>query len=236
MNQKTIFPAIGLLVAVLATCLMCGCHDANPRWTNSYFHREENVKRICETLKGTYDVNVMRIIRCDKNNSTTVFKDSALQAMLPDATARLQYHVGGYGDQRIIFPDFPISLIAPCLSDTALARAVANAPAQNLIINYQLYAESFNDEGESNGAIRFDVQPLSLSLNINGKQQVVEFDFDDDVAIGIDGEDPSTLRISSIQFSLDDVKIIGSNKLEFEDRWDSGPSFDVYIKGEQTNP
>lgn len=49
--------------AVVTVCLLGSCHSATPRWTNSYFHREANVKRICDTMAGTYDMSYFRIYR-----------------------------------------------------------------------------------------------------------------------------------------------------------------------------
>lgn len=93
--------------AVVTVCLLGSCHSATPRWTNSYFHREANVKRICDTMAGTYDMSYFRIYRTGLRGGLVVFKDSALRAMLPDSAAPLQYVVGGYGDQRITIPNFP---------------------------------------------------------------------------------------------------------------------------------
>lgn len=124
--------------AVVTVCLLGSCHRVTPRWTNSYFHREANVKRICDTMAGTYDMSYFRIYRTDLRGGQDVLKDSVIRAMLPDSAAPLQYVVGGYGDQRITIPNFPISLVAPCLKDTALARAVASAPLQNLLVRYGL--------------------------------------------------------------------------------------------------
>lgn len=101
--------------AVVTVCLLGSCHRATPRWTNSYFHREANVKRICDTMAGTYDMSNFRIYRTDLRGGQDVVKDSVIRAMLPDSAAPLQYVVGGYGDQRITIPNFPISLVAPCL-------------------------------------------------------------------------------------------------------------------------
>lgn len=146
--------------AVVTVCLLGSCHSATPRWTNSYFHREANVKRICDTMAGTYDMSYFRIYRTGLRGGLVVFKDSALRAMLPDSAAPLQYVVGGYGDQRITIPNFPISLVAPCLKDTALARAVASAPLQNLLVRYGL-SGGLSDK-ESEGYVRLAPEPLSL--------------------------------------------------------------------------
>ena len=163
--------------AVVTVCLLGSCHRVTPRWTNSYFHREANVKRICDTMAGTYDMSYFRIYRTDLRGGQDVLKDSVIRAMLPDSAAPLQYVVGGYGDQRITIPNFPISLVAPCLKDTALARAVASAPLQNLLVRYG----------------------------------------------------------SPLQFSLDDVKILGGSNQDFGDGWSNGPTFDIYINGERVD-
>lgn len=208
-------------------------HRATPRWTNSYFHREANVKRICDTMAGTYDMSYFRIYRTDLRGGQDVVKDSVIRAMLPDSAAPLQYVVGGYGDQRITIPNFPISLVAPCLKDTALARAVASAPLQNLLVRYGL-SGGLSDK-ESEGYVRLAPEPLSLTLNVGGKQCVVEFDFECKIFIGIDGENPTTLKVSPLQFSLDDVKILGGSNQDFSDGWSNGPTFDIYINGERVD-
>lgn len=227
-------PLFSLLAALLATTLLCGCHKSEAHWTNGYFHSEANVRRICDNLKGTYDISAMRVLRCDKAGTTVVYKDSALQAMLPDPTAKLQYIVGGYGDQHITIPNFPISLIAPCLKDTALARAIAAVPNQNLVCSYTLSAEIGTDDDEAKGVIHFDVQPISLSLNFNGRQRIVEIDFDSDVSLGIDGEDPETQNVFSLQLSLDDVEVKGGDKQDFDGGWDNDPSFNIIAHGERS--
>ncbi len=219
--------------AVVTVCLLGSCHRATPRWTNSYFHREANVKRICDTMAGTYDMCYFRIYRTDLRGGQDVVKDSVIRAMLPDSAAPLQYVVGGYGDQRITIPNFPISLVAPCLKDTALARAVASAPLQNLLVRYGL-SGGLSDK-ESEGYVRLAPEPLSLSLNVGGKQCVVEFDFECKIFIGIDGENPTTLKVSPLQFSLDDVKILGGSNQDFGDGWSNGPTFDIYINGERVD-
>lgn len=73
--------------------------------------------------------------------------------------------------------------MAPCLKDTALARAVASAPLQNLLIRYGLSGGLSSKESE--GYVRLAPEPLSLSLNVGGKQCVVEFDFECKIFIGI---------------------------------------------------
>lgn len=93
--------------AVVTVCLLGSCHRATPRWTNSYFHREANVKRICDTMAGTYDMSYFRIYRTDLRGGQDVVKDSAIRAMLPDSAAPLQYVVGGYGDQPLPSPISP---------------------------------------------------------------------------------------------------------------------------------
>lgn len=153
--------------------------------------------------------------------------------MLPDSAAPLQYVVGGYGDQRITIPNFPISLVAPCLKDTALARAVASAPLQNLLIRYGLSGGLSSKESE--GYVRLAPEPLSLSLNVGGKQCVVEFDFDCAIFIGIDGEEPTTLKVAPLGFFLDDVKILGGSNQDFGDGWSNGPTFYIYISGERVD-
>ena len=77
--------------AVVTVCLLGSCHRATPRWTNSYFHREANVKRICDTMAGTYDMSYFRIYRSDLRGGQDVVKDSAIRAMLPDSAAPLQF-------------------------------------------------------------------------------------------------------------------------------------------------
>lgn len=191
------------------------------------------MKRICDTMAGTYDMSYFRIYRTGLRGGLVVFKDSALRAMLPDSAAPLQYVVGGYGDQRITIPNFPISLVAPCLKDTALARAVASAPLQNLLVRYGL-SGGLSDK-ESEGYVRLAPEPLSLSLNVGGKQCVVEFDFDCAIFIGIDGENPTTLKVAPLEFSLDDVKILGGSKQDFDGGWSNGPTFDIYISGERVD-
>ena len=191
------------------------------------------MKRICDTMAGTYDMCYFRIYRTDLRGGQDVLKDSVIRAMLPDSAAPLQYVVGGYGDQRITIPNFPISLVAPCLKDTALARAVASAPLQNLLIRYGLSGGLSSKESE--GYVRLAPEPLSLSLNVGGKQCVVEFDFECKIFIGIDGENPTTLKVSPLQFSLDDVKILGGSIQDFGDGWSNGPTFDIYINGERVD-
>ena len=145
------------------------------------------MKRICDTMAGTYDMSYFRIYRTDLRGGQDVLKDSVIRAMLPDSAAPLQYVVGGYGDQRITIPNFPISLVA------------------------------------------------SLSLNVGGKQCVVEFDFECKIFIGIDGENPTTLKVAPLEFSLDDVKILGGSNQDFGDGWSNGPTFDIYINGERVD-
>lgn len=77
--------------------------------------------------------------------------------------------------------------------------------------------------------------PTRLSLNVGGKQCVVEFDFECKIFIGIDGENPTTLKVSPLQFSLDDVKILGGSNQDFGDGWSNGPTFDIYINGERVD-
>lgn len=69
--------------AVVTVCLLGSCHRASPRWTNSYFHREANVKRICDTMAGTYDMSYFRIYRTDLRGGQDVVKDSAIRACSP---------------------------------------------------------------------------------------------------------------------------------------------------------
>lgn len=76
--------------AVVTVCLLGSCHRVTPRWTNSYFHREANVKRICDTMAGTYDMCYFRIYRTDLRGGQDVLKDSVIRAMLPDSAAPLQ--------------------------------------------------------------------------------------------------------------------------------------------------
>lgn len=234
MTQQRLKFVFYSIFALLTICLLGSCHSSTPRWTNSYFHRETNVKRICDTMAGTYDLSHLHIYRTDLRGVQETFKDSAIRTMLPDSTALLQYVVGGYGDQRVTIPNFPISLVAPCLKDMALARAVASAPLQNLMVRYVLLAEGFSGK-ESEGTVHLEPMPLSLTLNVAGKQCVVEFDFDCSVHLGFDGEDPTTLNISSLQLSLDDVKILGGSQQDFDDGWSNGPTFDVFIHGERAD-
>ena len=63
----------------------------------------------------------------------------------------------------------------------------------------------------------------------------MEFDFDCAIFIGIDGEDPTTLKVSPLEFSLDDVKILGGSNQDFGDGWSNGPTFDIYINGERVD-
>ncbi|MFR6389209.1 MAG: hypothetical protein ACLUNW_10205 [Prevotella sp.] len=93
--------------AVVTVSLLGSCHSATPRWTNSYFHREANVKRICDTMAGTYDMSYFRIYRTGLRGGLVVFKDSALRAMLPDSAAPLQYVVGGLGTSALPSPISP---------------------------------------------------------------------------------------------------------------------------------
>ena len=179
--------------AVVTVCLLGSCHSATPRWTNSYFHREANVKRICDTMAGTYDMSYFRIYRTGLRGGLVVFKDSALRAMLPDSAA----------------------------------------PLQNLLVRYGL-SGGLSDK-ESEGYVRLAPEPLSLSLNVGGKQCVVEFDFDCAIFIGIDGENPTTLKVAPLEFSLDDVKILGGSKQDFDGGWSNGPTFDIYISGERVD-
>lgn len=229
-NAKSI---LFMLITVISGCFLTSCHDLNPRWTNSYFHREDNVKRICNTLAGNYNIKPMRIVRTDQSGATVIFKDSALQAMLPDPSLQPQYFVGGYGDQQITIPNVPINLAAPCLNDTALAHAVSSMPAQNLVIRYDL-SEETGAEKESDGVIRFYPQPLSLTLNVDGKPHVVEFDFKSNYALLIDGEEPASLVIPSLQIDLVEVKVIGGNKQDIGDAWSNSPQFFIACYGEQT--
>lgn len=224
--------AILLLVAALTTALLSSCHSDSPRWTNAYYHNEDNLRSICDSLAGTYDMTKVAILRCDTAGQETHLKANDWQALLPDTTTRLQYIVGGYEDQRITIPNFPVSFIAPCITDTALARAVAAVPCQNLLIAYTPRGE-VRDEDTTEGTLPLSIQPLSLTLNVGGKQQVVELSFESDMVIGIDAANPSTLQVFTLQFSLTQVKVIGGQSQRFDSTWEDGPSISFLFWGER---
>lgn len=224
--------ALLLLVAALTTVLLSSCHSDSPRWTNAYYHNEDNLRSICDSLAGTYDMTKVAILRCDTAGQETQLKANDWRTLLPDTTSKLQYIVGGYEDQRITIPHFPVSLIAPCIADTALARAVANVPCQNLQIQYKPQGD-VRDEDTTEGTLPLSIQPLSLTLNVGGKQQVVELSFKSDMLIGIDAAIPSSLKVFSLQFSLTQVKIIGGVNQRLDGVWEGGPSISFLLWGER---
>ena len=224
--------ALWLLVAALTSVLLSSCHSDSPRWTNAYYHNEDNLRSICDSLAGTYEISKVAILRCDTAGQEAQLKANDWRTLLPNTTTKLQYIVGGYEDQHITIPQFPVSLIAPCITDPALARALATVPCQNLLIKYKPQGE-VRDEDTTEGTLPLSIQPLSLTLNVGGKQQVVELSFKSDMLIGIDAANVSSLQVFSLQFSLTQVKVIGGVNQRLDGVWEGGPSISFLLWGER---
>lgn len=132
MSKQHIF----LTFFILLTLVSCGL-DA--KYADGYIHTESVQRAICKSISGDVKSKLL-IFYADTSSHWKPLKEGTgyTRDVKKDSIVNYSYSIGDYGNQYIVFPDFPISLLGHVVSDTTLAHALALVEPKAIVMKYQI--------------------------------------------------------------------------------------------------
>lgn len=193
---------------ILMALVSCGL---NAHYADGYIHTESVQRAICKSISGDVKSKLF-IFYADTSAHWKPSKESTgyTRAVVKDSILNYAYTIGDYGNQYVVFPHFPISLLGRVMSDTALAHALSNVGPKEIVMKYIISGNGSSDDHK--GLLSFHPQPLFLTLQYGGKSHLVSIYFDDNTCsymIDADNIQPMKVRmqVSVASIKVDDVTV-----------------------------
>ena len=204
---------------ILLALASCGL-DA--KYVDGYIHTESVQRAICKSISGDVKSKLL-IYYADTSSHWKPLKEGTgyTRDLKKDSIINYSYSIGDYGNQYIVFPDFPISLLGHVVSDTTLAHALALVEPKAIVMKYQIGGAGTSDDHK--GSLSFQAQPLFLTLQYGGKSHLVGIYFDNNsytYLIDADHIEPMKMRL---QVSVASVKVDDVTVQTFDD-WQQNES------------
>ena len=217
------------IIVIFAIHALISCdREAVP--IDRYILRTEVQKEISNYLSGTYTCD-LRLYMFDGDNQKIQTEDGTwVREADKDTIPNYKYVIGGYDDQQVVFLDFPASKVSNAIKDNSLKEALSKLPDTSIYVDYQIRPDISNETSHK-GVIQFNVHPLVLSFEMDGKEHTLELTFANTIGYEIDGDDRTTwhLPYSNFVFDLEKLSIDGKETSYFTGWDDDNAVFLFYI-------